>query len=306
MKKNLFCVLLSAALFLTLAACSGAPTWERVDRTMTKLVDQGRTKEALQMGLDWLEKTEEDYDLWEEHSAACARLADLYEGLGDEKAEQEFLLRAAGITGEERYTDAFLSAAAGGDFGLKDVAGCLPKGSELELFGTPFEEWTVKQLRQWLPTNEDTYYGEEEGDDYYISTSFKNADVTVYRYGSNDDYGRMGIRFDSLDRYRNYYEMEVSLPEYPCGVEQKDDMAAVMEKLGLPAGVAKALSAARNVNFTVYEDRTDLWVYMPGHEEDDGRYRDFTVSYDNADYYGEVTFHFYDGVLSSYELSRNL
>ncbi|MBQ8647814.1 MAG: hypothetical protein IJ484_06715 [Oscillospiraceae bacterium] len=306
MRKNLVSILFAAVLFLLLAACSRTPGWERVDRTMTKLVDQGRTKEAVQMGLDWLEQTEEDYDLWEEHDAACARLAQLYKELGDEAAERAFLLRAAELTGDEVYMDAFLSSASGGTFSLKDVESAFPEGSSLTLFGAPFADWTVVQLRQWLPTNEDTYYGEETGDDYYISTSFKNADVTVYRYGSGEDYGRMGIRFDSLDRYRNYYDMDVSLPELPCGVEQADDMAAVMEKLGLPGDVAQALSAARTVTFTLYEDRTDLWVYLPDDELSDGRYRDFTICYDNADYYGEVTFHFYDSVLSSYELSRNL
>ncbi len=283
--KRFLSLAVCAALLAALCAC-GSVSQDKLESVMDKYVADGNPQRAAQLAETWLsQQKESDYS----HAYLYEKLADLYEN--DLSAPDEALAtlqKGYEATGSSDLLDRLIQTATGNS--LNQLAGVFPTSDELVLEGRPFAQWTGEELQAWLPVTEDSYNGTDNDngtEEWYRVEYFKNENVTISRDQLSGS-STLRVEFDNLGGWDNSYRQEGPEPTLPRGIAVGDDLAVVLEKLGVPETIVPYLADASSIYFDVTGSEVSVWCSQSEYSS----WKYLSIDYNNRDYYGELTFEF--------------
>ena len=279
--KRFLSLAVCAALLAGLCAC-GSVSQDKLESVMDKYVADGNPQRAAQLAETWLsQQKESDYS----HSHLYEKLADLYENdLSAPDQALATLQKGYEATGSSELFDRLIQMATGDS--LDQLAGVFPTSDELVLEGRPFAQWTDAELQAWLPTTEDSY-NDNGTEEWYRVEYFKNGDVTISRDQLSGGSTLRG-EFDNLGGWDNSRQQEGPEPTLPRGIAVGDDLAVVLEKLGVPDTIVPYLLDSTSIYFDVTGSEVSVWCSQSEYSS----WKYLNIDYNNRDYYGELSFEF--------------
>ncbi|MBQ5754271.1 MAG: hypothetical protein IIV90_01245 [Oscillospiraceae bacterium] len=298
MKKKL--VLLCALLCLALAFCACSPGEKSTVKSIQHSLAEGDPGRAVQVGLDYLNKHPEATDIY-------LRLIQIYTNdLGDAAAAEELRAKGYSVTGDPTLAPVpYETPAKPEEPEETPPLSPYPSYNQFSVGGVPFCTLTPQELDAWLPqtgggTQTEGDPGNEGG--WERTEPFPEGEIRA-QYYKNDISEGLSLHFKELAPSAFGPGSALPAPGLPGGILPGDDMAAVLQKLGMPADEILWYSTKNIAEITVTEDGA-----APSHngvEITEGALQELRLTYSLPVYSGSVYFTFRGG-LTGICFSKNM